>query len=294
MDIRYLKYFLVIAKHQNITRASEELHIAQPALSVYLSRMEQQLGMPLFDRKNKRLVINECGLAVLEHARQIVESYDGLLEAVALCRERQETCLKIGVSDLGFLQGTLAEFFQRYPQFRSDIRLCYASDEAELLNRPYDVIIAPLPLRTGTCETIPLYRKELLVAVPENHPYYDRPSIAMEELNGQHLCLSGLYSQFGWFVQQTLDKNSVRLKKLEGTVVGAQCDMLLQKRALGIVVPGMLGLFQGKTDGVRLISFSPPVYRETGLVLGSRASSKAMRCFVDYMVQRFRDCAPEE
>lgn len=294
MDIRYLQYFLAIAKHQNMTRASEELHIAQPALSVYLARMEQQLGTPLFERKNKRLTINACGLAVRDSAARIVQEYDAMLEAVAQCREQQENCLKVGISDLGFPQSSVAEFFQRYPQFRSDIRLCYAGDEAELLSKSYDLIISPLPPRGGCCETISLYQKELLAAVPYNHPYYSRDTLTMEDLNDQYLCLSGQHSHFGWFVQRELEKNQVHLRKLEGTVVGALCDMLRQKHALGIVVPGMLNFFKGDATGVRLIPFAPPVYRETGLLLAKQHPTKCAQLFCEYLVQRFRDTSPGE
>lgn len=294
MDIRYLQYFLAIAKYQNITRASEELHIAQPALSVYLSRMEQQLGTPLFDRKNKRLTINACGLAVQDSAVRILREYETMLEAVARCIEQRENCLKVGISDLGFPQSSVADFFQLYPQYRSDIRLCYAGDEVELLNKSYDLIIAPLPPRGGNCKTISLYRKELLVAIPYNHPYYTKETLTMGDLNGQYLCLSGQHSHFGWFVQRELEKSQVHLKKLEGTVVGAQSEMLRQKCALGIVVPGMLSYFNGNATNVRLVPFSPPIYRETGLLLGSQHPTKCTQLFCEYLVQRFQNTPTRE
>ena len=56
MDLREQEYVVALAKHQSITRAAEELYISQPTLSIFLNRLEERMGVPLFDRVGKRLV----------------------------------------------------------------------------------------------------------------------------------------------------------------------------------------------------------------------------------------------
>ena len=62
MEFRVLKYFLAIARQQNITRAAEELHLTQPTLSRQLQDLEEELGAPLFTREKRRMELTEAGL----------------------------------------------------------------------------------------------------------------------------------------------------------------------------------------------------------------------------------------
>lgn len=62
MELRVLKYFLAVARHRNITRAAEELHLTQPTLSRQLQDLEEELGTPLFTREKRRMELTEAGL----------------------------------------------------------------------------------------------------------------------------------------------------------------------------------------------------------------------------------------
>ena len=61
MELSQLKYFEIVAKHEHITRAAEELHIAQPSLSKAISRLEAELGVELFDRQGRNIKLNSFG-----------------------------------------------------------------------------------------------------------------------------------------------------------------------------------------------------------------------------------------
>ena len=63
MELLQFRYFLEAARYENLTRAAEDLHIAQPALSQSIHRLESELGVKLFDRKNHRIYLNEIGRA---------------------------------------------------------------------------------------------------------------------------------------------------------------------------------------------------------------------------------------
>lgn len=60
MELRVLKYFLAVARHRNITRAAEELHLTQPTLSRQLQDLEEELGTPLFTREKRRMELTEA------------------------------------------------------------------------------------------------------------------------------------------------------------------------------------------------------------------------------------------
>lgn len=72
MDLREQEYVVALAKHQSITRAAEELYISQPTLSIFLNRLEERMGVPLFDRVGKRLVPTCAGELYVRSAREML------------------------------------------------------------------------------------------------------------------------------------------------------------------------------------------------------------------------------
>jgi len=76
MDIRLLTYFIAVAKHQNITHAAKSLHIAQPALSVAIKKLEAKLELELFRREQRKLLLTHEGEVLLLHAKKIVQQLD--------------------------------------------------------------------------------------------------------------------------------------------------------------------------------------------------------------------------
>ena len=78
MEIQQFRYFLTAARYENLTKAAEELHIAQPALSQSVKRLETELGVSLFDRKNHRIELNEQGKLLKKRLIPLMESIDNL------------------------------------------------------------------------------------------------------------------------------------------------------------------------------------------------------------------------
>ena len=78
MELLQLRYFMVAARHQHITHAAEELHIAQPALSQSIQRLEAELGVPLFDRKNRGIFLNDAGRLLQKKLYPILFALDSL------------------------------------------------------------------------------------------------------------------------------------------------------------------------------------------------------------------------
>lgn len=99
MNLHHLKYFLVIAEEGTIAAASKKLLVGQPALSAQLKQLEDWLGAKLFDRENKRLVLNETGEYVLRYARAIKELEDELVTHVEAGFEGKTQEIVIGAQE---------------------------------------------------------------------------------------------------------------------------------------------------------------------------------------------------
>ena len=76
IDIRQLRYFLVVAEELNFRRAAERLHLTQPPLSRQIAALEADLGVQLFDRSRSQIRLTQAGLVFQEHARRILASLD--------------------------------------------------------------------------------------------------------------------------------------------------------------------------------------------------------------------------
>lgn len=83
MDLRQLRYVVGVADSSNFTRAAEALHVAQPALSLGVRTLEQELGVRLFDRTSRRVTLTDAGAAFVAHARRILQDTDTLSEEMA-------------------------------------------------------------------------------------------------------------------------------------------------------------------------------------------------------------------
>ena len=73
MELRVLKYFLMIAREENITRAAQLLHVTQPTLSRQIKELEEELGTKLFERSNHRIILTQDGLLLRRRAQEIME-----------------------------------------------------------------------------------------------------------------------------------------------------------------------------------------------------------------------------
>lgn len=97
INFNHLHYFLTIAKEGTIVKASKKLNITQPALSHQLRLLEEDLGQKLFDRKGKRLVINEHGLQVKEYAQRIFRNAEEMIKTISTKQVDIYNIVKIGV-----------------------------------------------------------------------------------------------------------------------------------------------------------------------------------------------------
>lgn len=119
MEIRILKYFLTVAREQNVTRAAEALHITQPTLSRQIAALEEELGTPLFERNNKKITLTKEGILLKRRALEILELEEKTVEEIQSCRELVEGSVTIGCGEYEAVE-TLAEicasFRSKYPK----------------------------------------------------------------------------------------------------------------------------------------------------------------------------------
>ncbi|MQA97792.1 MAG: LysR family transcriptional regulator [Streptosporangiales bacterium] len=171
MDVRQLAYFLAIVDHGGVTRAAAALYISQPSLSQALRGFERSLGVPLFRREGRGLVLTEEGRALVGPARTLLadmaEARTSVDAVVALATGRLDviTDATLAVDPLAEITGRLRV---RHPGLRLNVTGPAAgTDVADAVRTgACELGITDLPVRSGTLRAVPLGSQELRLVLP--------------------------------------------------------------------------------------------------------------------------------
>jgi LysR family hydrogen peroxide-inducible transcriptional activator len=200
MDIAQLRYFLKIAEHRSFTRAAEDCKVSQPALSQQMSRLEVELGCPVFDRRGRSVELTEAGQLLRERAARIVALADDAAREVKDDGQTGHlTVAAIPTIAPYLLPALLADFCATFPGARVEV---HEEVTASLLRRcasgEIDVGLLALPVSAQYLEIEPLFDEDLLAVVPAGHALAARERIPLAELVaepflllGEAHCLSG-------------------------------------------------------------------------------------------------------
>jgi DNA-binding transcriptional LysR family regulator len=174
MDFRQLQYMLKVAEEKSFSKAAQKLYIAQPSLSQYIQKLEQQLGVQLFDRSTTPLRLTYAGELYVETAKQILDLKDQLLQQMEDIANMQKGRLAIGLSAFRstyIMPKVLPVFHKKFPGIEV-VLLEGTSPELEALaaKGATDITITTLPVQEDLFSYEPILSEEILVAVPLNHP----------------------------------------------------------------------------------------------------------------------------
>lgn len=185
MDLRHLRYFVVVAEEGNITRAAERLHIAQPPLSRQIQQLEEELGVPLLVRGSRPLTLTEAGQFFYAHARQLL-SQSRELEAMTRRIGTIERKLSIGFVG-STLYGMLPKVIRRFRSEQSTTELTLhemtsMEQISALKEGKIDVGFGRIRHEDPNVRRIVLREERLVAALPSGHALTDRPVISLLDL----------------------------------------------------------------------------------------------------------------
>lgn len=188
---RQLEVFSAIAAAGSVRAAADQLGLTQPAASMAVAELERLLGVPLFDRHQRRLHLNAQGRALLPRAREVVERLRELGDGVA--DAEPHGALAIGASNTigNYLVGELlGDFVAAHPAVKPSLRVANTAEiVAGLLDFSLDVGCIEGPAAHAEIESIPWREDELKVCVRADHPLARRRRLRVDDLRGQRWIL---------------------------------------------------------------------------------------------------------
>ena len=214
MELRQLKTFLMVAKLLSFNRAADALNYAQSTVSVQIRALEEEFGVPLFDRLGKQVVLTEAGQVLMRYARKMLDIEEETHSEVAGHTLSQGSLSVRIPQSLGtyFLPAILERFHPRYPNVGFDISSCaFHLLEHELKSGVTDVaFLLAESINAGglRCEVLGVL--PLVIVAKPGHPLAGRPSMAVEDLRGEAIVLPKHDCSYRMVFEQILTERRIK------------------------------------------------------------------------------------
>ena len=185
VTLRQMRVFAAVARHLSFTRAAQELHLTQPAVSQQVSLLEAEVGMPLFEKSGRRIRLAPAGMELLRYATQVTELLREAGEALAALRGLKTGVLKLGaVSTAKYFAPTLlSAFTPQYPQVTIKFTVANREEIVKLLGaNELDLVIMGRPPRELDTTAEPFARHPFVIIAAADHPLTRRHRIPLKSL----------------------------------------------------------------------------------------------------------------
>lgn len=186
MELRYLRYFVAVAERLNFTRAAEELHVAQPAVSQQVKTLEEELGVALLIRDKRSVKLTAAGVAFLREAREILAHADKSMLVAQRAARGEIGTLSIGCFSsavLEFLPALLQSYRAQFPDVRVQLYEMTVDQQAQAFAQERIDVGFTRPLSAAQRKTLEqehVYRDRLVLALPSAHPLARKKSARLE------------------------------------------------------------------------------------------------------------------
>ena len=185
LTFRQLSVFEAVARHLNYTRAAEELHLTQPAVSMQIKQLEASLGLAIFEQLGKRIHLTGAGSEVLAYARAIIQQLDELEEVLNRIKGLSGGKLRISVATTAnyFIPTLLGTFSRRYPDIT--VSLDVTNRETllrQLSENTVDLVVMGQPPTEADVEAQTFMDNPLVVVAPPDHPLAREKKIPLARL----------------------------------------------------------------------------------------------------------------
>ena len=195
MTLTELRYVVTLARERHFGRAAERCHVSQPTLSVAVKKLEDELGIPLFERSKNSIRVTETGKRIIDQAQRVLDQVGVIRDMAQDGKNQLNAPLKVGaIYTIGpyLFPHLLPELRRAAPDMPLYIEENYtATLRQKLRQSELDAIIIALPFEEPEVVTLPLYDEPFVVLLPGGHPLTKRDSLTAEELAKEQLLLLG-------------------------------------------------------------------------------------------------------
>lgn len=289
LELRQLRLFIEVAKHKSITKAAENMHISQPALSKSLMALEDELGMTLIIRTNKTSDLTDAGKVVLEYALRMTVLVDEmkttLIDMTNLSRGQINIGLPPFIGSL-FFPRVMAKFHHAFPNIELNIteyggaRVVKSVEEGE-----FELGVAVLPIDEQQFSVYPIVEEEMRLVVYKDHHLSDREQVELKELREEEFIF---YHEE--FALNQIMRNHFIAAGFEPKILfkSSQWDLMTEMVAanLGITILPQSICNRAFNSDLKIIKLQDDImWRLAVITKKDRYISNAGRTFIDFILK---------
>ncbi|UUZ93637.1 LysR family transcriptional regulator [Paenibacillus sp. P25] len=243
MEFRQLQYFAAICKEMHFSKAAEALCTTQSNLSQQIKFLENELGLPLFDRIGKRIALTEAGQILLEQSQLIFERMDYIQRAITDLKKMEGGRLDIGIlpgdGDLLF-DALLVDFHRTYPKLSLTVTET-TEVYKEVLAGMRDLGVTTVPENPeDQMEVVPLFHEEFALAIRSDHPIAKSKAIPFEQIQQLKMVMFGPDHQITKVIHSCCQEKGVLLDNPIVTSTLSSLLMLVEQGIGACILPRML------------------------------------------------------
>ena len=299
MTLTELRYIVALARERHFGRAAEKCFVSQPTLSQAIRKLEDELGVALFERGGE-VALTPAGERVVAQAQRVLEEADAIREIAKQSRDPLAGPLKVGVIfTIGpyLLPRLIPVLHKRAPQMPLLIEENYTATLAERLKRgDIDVAIVALPFEEPGIAVATVYDEDFVVAMPKEHAWASRRSLRADELVKESLLLLGTGHCFRDQVLNacpSLNRSSATPGSIQKTVEGSSLETIRLMVASGLgltVLPASAVPVKVRAgDLLAYVPFTKPAPDRTVVLAWRRSYSRTPA--LEALRAAIRDCS---
>ena len=195
MTLNELRYVVAVAQTQHFSKAAEACHVSQPSLSIAIRKLEEELGITIFQRGKRQVEITPEGESVVQQAQKVIEEAEKLSYLKSVQKSPLEGILKVGaIFTVGpYLYPSLIPYMRKhYPAMPLHIDEDYTENlRKKLLTAEIDIAVLALPFSDPAVETMEVYDEDFMPLFYEGHPFAEMSEIGVEDIPNKDLLMLG-------------------------------------------------------------------------------------------------------
>ncbi len=286
MELLQLKYFLVAAKYEHITRAAKELHISQSTLSITINRLEAELGVSLFSHSGRNVRLNDAGRLVYKYAQEISNQISDMQEDIKRLSGEQDSSISIAASSTRFVPSAVLEFLEH----NEHVKVKLHRDDVEtlrqkLVSHEIDLVISCPPIKGDNIETRIMGVEEVKAVVSVNNPLARQSSVRLADLARQELLALSTEYSYRNMMDELFEREGVTPNYVFEGGQATLIEMMRLRRGVSLIPTPLPHNMIGREDFVEIPIVEPTTYRTIAVSwMKNRRLNEPTRKFSQFII----------
>ena len=277
MNLRDLKYIVELARHQHFARAAEKSFVSQPALSMQIKKLEDELGVKIFERSQKNFLVTKVGEEIVKKAEIILREAEEIKNLSKNSKDPFASQFKLGAFPTlasYFFPKVVGKIHKKFPQ----LKLFLVEEKTEILieklkSGEIDAAMLASPILFDEFESKKIFTEDFFLAVPKNHRLAKNKKIQIKDLKNETLMLL----EDGHCMRRQALEFCSKMHVFESQEFRASSlETLRQMVEIGGGITLMPEIAMRKSDKISYIKISPAPQREVGLYFRKGATNKIL------------------